>query len=499
MAFKTPRRIYEALNKGEIDKDSAADLLIYLIENADMVGTRIDSIKTLQKIGNKSDKVFSILENLLISDFYEEIRTLAAITLKILFQEKALSPLKWALEHERSWQFILDIISYISEINNDRAKSILIEKIKKFENYQFNKSLSPFFKTKEIHSFDAKNLAHIINNYIVIQHFKDALKEINYQVENGLITELNLSFASEKYFGWKVLKYLPSFLGYFNKISKLELRSNHIGRFPNSIFSLNSLVYLDLSHNNINTLPEGIRTLKSLEWLNLRYNNLREIPSTIDSLTSLKTLDLKHNKLSTLPTTINKLTFLEVLNLHGNQFNIFPSALKDLSSLKTLKLGLNSLKSFPEWIENLHSLKKLGLGGNKSLSNFQEWIDFLPPLKELNLYDNDIKKLPDSIGSLNSLEILKLPNNQLTSLPESLMKLSSLKTLDLSWNDITELPEWISSLSSLEELNLRGNKLEALPETISSLSSLKILNVTLNKNIIDIPKDLQNKRMQIFK
>ena len=32
MAFKTPRRIYEALNTGEIDKDSAADLLIYLIE-----------------------------------------------------------------------------------------------------------------------------------------------------------------------------------------------------------------------------------------------------------------------------------------------------------------------------------------------------------------------------------------------------------------------------------------------------------------------------------
>ena len=161
MAFKTPRRIYEALNTGEIDKDSAADLLIYLIENADMVGTRIDSIKTLQKIGNKSDKVFSILENLLISDFYEEIRTLAAITLKILFREKALLPLKWALDHERTWQFLLDIVSYISEINNDRAKSILIEKIKKFENYQFNKSLSPFFKTKEIHSFDAKNLAHI--------------------------------------------------------------------------------------------------------------------------------------------------------------------------------------------------------------------------------------------------------------------------------------------------------------------------------------------------
>ncbi len=80
------------------------------------------------------------------------------------------------------------------------------------------------------------------------------------------------------------------------------------------------------------------------------------------------------------------------------------------------------------------------------------------------------------------------------------MKLTSLKTLDLSWNNITELPEWISSLSSLEELNLRGNKLEALPETISSLSSLKILNITLNKkDIIELPKDLQKKGLQIVK
>lgn len=499
MVFKNPRKIYEALNKGELDKDSAADLLFYLIENADMVGTRIDSIKTLQKIGNKSEKVFSFLENLMISDFYEEIRIMAAITLKFLFQEKALAPLKWALDHERSWQFLLDIVSYISEINSDRAKSILIEKIKKFENYQFNKSLSPFLKSKEIYGFDTEKLAHIINNYIVIQYFKESLKEINYRVENGLVTELNLSFASEKYFGWKVLKYISSFLGFFNKISKLELRSNQIGRFPNSIFSLDSLAYLDLSHNNISTLPEEIRTLKSLEYLNLRYNNLREIPNSIGSLTNLKILDLKHNSLSTLPTTIGELTSLEVLNLHGNQFNILPPALENLSSLKKLKLGLNSLKSIPKWIKNIYALKSLGLGGNKALSNFEDWIDFLPPLVELNLYDNNIKKLPDSIGSLSSLEILKLPNNQLTALPESFMNLSSLKKLDLSWNELAELPEWISSFSSLEELNLRGNKLETLPESIGALSSLKILNITLNKNIIDLPKDLQKKGLQIVK
>lgn len=499
MAFKTPRKIYEALKNGEIDKDSAADLLIYLIENADMVGIRLESIRTLEKIGNKNSKIFSILENLLISDSAEEIRILAANTLKILFHEKALSPLKFALEHEKAFQFLMDIISNISEINNDDAKSIFIEKIKKFENYKFNKSLNSLFKTKEIQGFNSKKLEEIIKNYIIIKFFKEILKEFNYHVENGLISELNLSFTSEKTSGWKILKNLSIFISVLNQLEKLELRSNQIGRFPNSILSLDSLKYLDLSHNNINKLPDRIHALKSLEYLNLRYNNLTEIPNSIGSLTKLKILDLKHNKLATLPTSIGNLPCIEVLNLHGNQLNILPSALENLSSLKKLKLGLNNLNAVPEWIKNLHSLKKLGLGGNKSLSNFQEWIDFLPPLLELNLYDNDIEKLPDNIGSLNSLEVLILPNNQLTELPESFKKLNSLKKLDLSWNDITTLPEWINSLSSLEELNLRGNKLETLPESISSLSSLKILNVTLNKNIIGIPRDLLNKGIQIYK
>lgn len=498
MAYKNPKKIYEDLKNGDLDKDSATDLLIFLIENADSTETRLKSINTLQKIGSRNEKTFNILENLLISDTDEEIRNSAAKTLLELYQEKALSPLKWALEHERSFQFLLNIVSNITRINTDDAKSALIEKIKKFD-YRFNKSLAPFFKTKEIHSFDANLLAEIINGYIVIKFFEDILKEVNYQVENGLVTELNLSFTSEKNSGWKILRNLSKFISILNHLKKLELRSNQIGRFPNSILSLNSLSYLDLSHNNLNKLPDGIHSLNSLEYLNLRYNNLTEIPSSIGSLTNLMTLDLKHNKLSTLPSTIGKLASLEVLNLHGNQLSVLPSTFEDLFSLKKLKLGLNNLKSVPEWIKNLSSLKKLGLGGNKSLSNFQEWIDFLPPILELNLYDNDIKVLPESIGTLNTLEVLIVPNNQLKKLPESFKELYSLKKLDLSWNDITELPEWIGSLSSLEELNLRGNKLEALPESISSLSSLKILNITLNKNIIEIPKDLQKKGVQIYK
>ncbi len=497
----TPKKIYEDLKKKEIDKQSAADLLIFLIENADYVETRLESINILQKIDFKNKKIFSILENLLISDSYEEIRTLAANTLKVLFREKALSPLKWALEHEKSWQFLMKLVLIICEIDDKAAKSILIDKIKKFDIYKFNISLSTFFKTKELRKFNNEKLIEIINNYVIINYFEDLLKEINYEVEKGLVTELNLSYISKNVFGWKILTNLTTFLNIFKYLKKLELKDNRIATFPDSIVYLNSLKYLDLSHNIINTLPESVSNLKSLEYLNLRYNNLSEIPNSIGSLKLLKTLDLKHNKLTTLPKSISKLKSLEVLDLHGNQFNTIPTSLEGLSSLKNLKLGLNHLKYVPDWIKNLRSLKKLGLGGNKLLSNFQEWIDFLPSIRELNLYDNDIKELPVSIGSLNSLEVLILPNNQLTTLPESFKNLS-LKKLDLSYNNFTSLPEWIGSFSSLEELNLNGNNLKALPESIGSLSSLKILSLILNKDITKLPKaikDLQKKGLQINK
>ncbi|MHA2280450.1 MAG: hypothetical protein ACXAC5_06335 [Promethearchaeota archaeon] len=495
----SPKKIYEDLKRNSIDKSSAVDLLIFLIGNNNSFEIRLESIKTLQKIKFANDKVFSILEDLLVSDSSEEIRELAANSLKKLFQEKALLPLKWALEHEYSLQVLISIINIINEIRSHNTKSILIGNIKKFDIDKFSNSLSLLFINKEIQSFKNDKLAKIIKNYTIIKHLEEMLKEVNYQINKGFVVELDLSFASNKTNGWKVLKNISQFLSVLDNLKGLELRSNYIGKFPDPIFSLSSLQYLDLSHNSLDKLPDRFSSLNSLENLNLEYNNLTELPTSISSLKKLKTINLKHNKLTILPPNFGKLKFLEEINLHGNQFNVIPSSLENLSSLKILKLGLNNLEFFPNWLKDMRSLKVLELGGNKSLSNFGEWIDFLPSIVELNLYNDDIRELPDTIGELDSLEVFILPNNKLTKLPDSFKKLKSLKKVDLSWNDISSLPEWIDSLSSLEELNLRGNQLESLPDTISSLPSLKILTITQNKNIIQIPRELQNRGIQINK
>ena len=70
-----PKEILDALEREEIDKLTAADLLIYLIGNNDLIELREESIKNLQGIGIKNSKVFSVLENVLVSDPNQELRT----------------------------------------------------------------------------------------------------------------------------------------------------------------------------------------------------------------------------------------------------------------------------------------------------------------------------------------------------------------------------------------------------------------------------------------
>ncbi len=78
---------------------------------------------------------------------------------------------------------------------------------------------------------------------------------------------------------------------------------------------------------------------------------------------------------------------------------------------------------------------------------------------ELGLYDSKLSYLPESIGSLKSLQTLYLVKNQISKLPDTIGDLSSLKVLNLENNRLNELPISIGKLQELQELHLRFNKL----------------------------------------
>jgi len=125
----TPRAIYNDVKNNDLDKTSALELIITLIENTEDVKTRLECIDILEKIKITNKKVFKSLENLLISDSNERIRRLSAKVLKNLFLEDAIPPMKWALKNETSRNCMVFIITYLSEIESIKARTFLIKKV----------------------------------------------------------------------------------------------------------------------------------------------------------------------------------------------------------------------------------------------------------------------------------------------------------------------------------------------------------------------------------
>ncbi|XP_023336476.1 E3 ubiquitin-protein ligase LRSAM1 isoform X2 [Eurytemora carolleeae] len=104
----------------------------------------------------------------------------------------------------------------------------------------------------------------------------------------------------------------------------------------------------------------------------------------------------------------------------------------------------------------------------------------------LDLHNNCLEKLPEEIGTLNSLTTLNLENNKLKQLPISLGSLKQLRTLNLSGNCLKELPTSLSSLSNLTTLDLRNNpKLKKIPVEFSGFRCL--VNLLLDPKHISYP------------
>ncbi|MCK4779413.1 MAG: HEAT repeat domain-containing protein, partial [Candidatus Lokiarchaeota archaeon] len=92
----SPRSIYKHLKDGDLEKQSAINQLIVLINNSEDINIRIESIKILEEIGSKDEQIFNFYENLLISDSNELVRIAAINGIKNNFIEKAFKPMKWA-------------------------------------------------------------------------------------------------------------------------------------------------------------------------------------------------------------------------------------------------------------------------------------------------------------------------------------------------------------------------------------------------------------------
>ena len=61
----TPKEIFKSYRKKTLNKNTAIEKLIFIIENVGKYKKRIKSIKYLEQIGSRDEKVFHLLENFL--------------------------------------------------------------------------------------------------------------------------------------------------------------------------------------------------------------------------------------------------------------------------------------------------------------------------------------------------------------------------------------------------------------------------------------------------
>ena len=156
----TPREIYSEFQNKIINKKSASEVLINLVENSQDDNLREESINYIKKIGLKNQSIFEFLENLFISDLNEHIRNAAFNAIKKNFKEKAIKPALYAISKEESFSILIPVIEFLIEnCNTLSCKDLLIKKIKNLDNKSLKHDLN-LMKLENLNLLRLKNIIY---------------------------------------------------------------------------------------------------------------------------------------------------------------------------------------------------------------------------------------------------------------------------------------------------------------------------------------------------
>jgi len=173
---------------------------------------------------------------------------------------------------------------------------------------------------------------------------------------------------------------------------------------------------------------------------------------------------------------------LEILDLSNNQLDCLPADFGRLQQLKVVFLSNNQFKQLPEVLSGCPKLEMIGFKAN-AITDISE--SALPKTTRwLILTDNQIQKLPDSIGELARLQKLMLAGNQLAELPESLSQCTNLQLMRISANQLASLPGWLFNMPKLAWLAFSGNPCsEYIGEIDSYAPTVKLSDIQLHEQL----------------
>ena len=419
------KKIYNSVINNNINKDTAVEMLLSLIEGSDSVKIRIECIDVFGKIANKSLKVFKILENYLLSDENPLVRAAAAKSIIYNYPKIGFNSLLWTIEHDNS-SFILKTLYEELENSDKEDFDILIIKLNE--------------KLKTIYGIVPKECKFLLDVDVQVNFFNPNFFNIylsnsitgvvsgNYMMcatKNGHVKALNLS-------NWEISR-IPDSIGNLIELNHLILKDNKLKNIPESISFLKNLETLELGNCQISSLPDSFGNLKKLKKITIERNfNLNSIPNVILQLAK-DNISQKYIDNSVKPNEAFVLAVLEIL--YGRELEILNNNESVIKRDKAWHYKINENNRVVGIYLFNRFIQFLGI--------FPEQICSLKFLEELWLPNNALKSIPESIGKLINLKSLNLRNNKIEIIPESIKKLKKLDNLKLADNRIKEIPEWV--------------------------------------------------------
>ena len=324
--FLIPDKIKNDILAGNLSKDKAAELLISLIEGSDDINTRVNSIKVLENLEFRDERIFKTLENFLVSDEEAILRAAAAEYIILNYLEEGITPLKWVIQHDKSPLVLQVYFNLEMRFEDDKFELITDELQSWRERFASTLGIVPeessfFFDLEALFAEDKRNYEIDPTSYKYFQDLTDFKGgEPWLLIHNEHVEALNFN-----YYKWKFIRDNLALIHSFSKLIDLD-------------FYINSLKKYSYKYILISVIPESLGNLTHLKKLILKKNGLEILPHSLKKLTLLKDLDLSHNEFTEIPPLILTLQSLERLNLKHNKIKIIPDSFQlYLASLESFK------------------------------------------------------------------------------------------------------------------------------------------------------------------
>ncbi|TFF97948.1 MAG: leucine-rich repeat domain-containing protein [Promethearchaeota archaeon] len=290
-----PTKIFQDIKRNWLDLKSGIQFLITILEEGKNPKERLDCLKFIKELTEPNERIFNLLENLIISDSDPTIREYSASFIKEKYLEKAYDPMKWAIKHETDVNTYIIIVKTFIELGTKASKERLIEVLEeimnkkfiigqnRYDNRKFKKSLEIRLRGKKLKTLTIKELGEILTNHKVVSNLVKKYHFVFFKWKGGLLSKLDLSEL-----GWN-----PARSWEF----VFEQRIEDLSEIP-GLMELKHLKRLNLSNNKLTNI-KGLSKLKNLTYLMLNNNQLKDPINLryLKKLEKLQFLSLKKNRM----------------------------------------------------------------------------------------------------------------------------------------------------------------------------------------------------------